>query len=264
MTDVSHINGHAQNFFDSILNQNIGADGGTKVMLDARGNITESRESRGHIFGRAINKTLTEKTQVSVNVLRNALVGEIGAKGLEIFNRFVSAKNISGKKRLTLDNLRNIKAAVNEYKASLVDNANKRLDLTQIKRLGHKNTYYCNTDITSACKEFMSLCNTHMAIRNEIGKVGSLIDGIPKDFTSAVMKGDRAFANLETILNDAKTKLNLCKENLDTLLRNVRNKIGDDFKDATPNDAENLQDALKVIKPKIDTIINGLNAKIQD
>ncbi|WP_406039957.1 inositol phosphate phosphatase SopB [Succinimonas sp.] len=264
MTDVSHINGHAQNFFDNMLDQNIGADGRTKVMLDASGNVTESRESRGHIFGRAINKTLTEKTQVSVNVLRNALVGEIGAKGLEIFNRFVSAKNISGKKRLTLDNLRNIKAAVNEYKASLNENANKRLDLTQIKHLGHKSTYYSNTDIISAGKKFTSLCKPHMAIRNEIGKVGNLIHGIPKDFTSAVMKGDRAFANLETILNDAKTKLNLCKENLDTLLLNVQNKIGDDFKDATPADAKKLQDALNVIKPKIDTIINGLNAKIRD
>ncbi len=264
MTDVSHINGHAQNFFDNMLDQNIGADGGTKVMLDASGNITESRESRGHIFGRAINKTLTEKTQDSLNVLRNALVGEIGAKGLEIFNRFVSAKNISGKKRLTLDNLRNIKAAVNEYKASLNENANKRLDLTQIKRLGHKNTYYCNTDIISAAgNKFMSLCKTHKAIRNEIGKVGSLIHGIPKDFTSAVMKGDRAFANLETILIDAKTKLNLCKGNLDALLVNVKEKTGK-CDDAVPEDAEKLQDAINVIKPKIDTIINGLDAKIRD
>jgi hypothetical protein len=252
-----------------MLDQNIGADGGTKVMLDSNGKVTESRESRGHIFGRAINKTLTEKTQVSVNVLRNALVGEIGAKGLEIFNRFVSAKNISGKKRLTLDNLRNIKTAVNEYKASLNENANKRLDprldLTQIKRLGHKSTYYDNSAIISAeGNKFMSLCKTHMAIRNEIGNVGRLIDGIPKDFTSAVMKGDRAFANLETILIDATTKLELCKENLDTLLFNVGNNKGDDFKDATPDDAKKLQETLDVIKPKIDTIINGLNAKIQD
>ena len=264
MTDVSHINGHAQNFFDNMLNQNIGADGGTKVMLDSNGKVTESRESRGHIFGRAINKTLTEKTQVSVNVLRNALVGEIGAKGLEIFNRFVSAKNISGKKRLTLDNLRNIKAAVNEYKASLNENANKRLDLTQIKRLGHKSTYYSDTAITSFGKDFLSTCLTHKAIRDELSAVGSLIRGIPKDFTSAVMKGDRAFANLETILIDAKTKLNLCKENLDTLLFNVQNKNGDNFKDATTSDAKKLQDALDVIMPKIDTIINGLNAKIRD
>lgn len=264
MTDVSNINGHAQNFFDNILDQNIGADGGTKVMLDASGKVTESRESRGHIFGRAINKTLTEKTQVSVNVLRNALVGEIGAKGLEIFNRFVSAKNISGKKRLTLDNLRNIKAAVNEYKASLNENANKRLDLTQIKRLGHKSTYYDNSAIISAAgNKFMSLCKTHNAIRNEIGKVGRLIDGIPKDFTSAVMKGDRAFANLETILIDAKTKLELCKKNLDALLVNVQKKTGK-CDDAIPEDAEKLQETLDVIKPKIDTIINGLNAKIQD
>ena len=246
-----------------MLDQNIGADGGTKVMLDASGKVTESRESRGHIFGRAINKTLTEKTQVSVNVLRNALVGEIGAKGLEIFNRFVSAKNISGKKRLTLDNLRNIKAAVNEYKASLNENANKRLDLTQIKHLGHKNTYYSNTDIISAGKKFLAPCHTHKAIRDEFTAVGSLIHGIPKDFTSAVMKGDRAFANLETILNDAKTKLNLCKGNLDALLVNVQEKTGK-CDDAVPEDVPKLQDAINVIKTKIDTIINGLDAKIRD
>ena len=67
MTDVSLVNRQVPNFLDNIPDQNANASGKTKVMLDADGRITESNESRGHIFGKAINQTLTEKTQVSVN-----------------------------------------------------------------------------------------------------------------------------------------------------------------------------------------------------
>ncbi|WP_019002630.1 inositol phosphate phosphatase SopB [Succinimonas amylolytica] len=271
MTDVSLVNRQVPNFLDNIPDQNANASGKTKVMLDADGRITESNESRGHIFGKAINQTLTEKTQVSVNILRNALVRDIGAKGLEIFSRFISAKNISGKKRLTLDNLRNIKNAVNEYKHSLaasansIINSNKMLDLSQIKKLGHKNSYYGSdqADILTSLNKFMSPCKTHMLIRGEITAVRNLINGIPKDFTASAIKGDRAFDNLEKILNDTKEKLNLCKNKLDTLLENVTNKVGG-FSDAIPDDATKLNVVIQNIKTRINTIINGLDAKIRD
>ena len=65
MTDVSGVNRHVPNFFDSIPDLNANADGNKKVMLDASGAITESRESRGHLFFKAHNKMLRNSLQIT-------------------------------------------------------------------------------------------------------------------------------------------------------------------------------------------------------
>jgi len=270
MTDVSGVNRHVPNFFDSIPDLNANADGNKKVMLDASGAITESRESRGHLFFKAHNKMLTEKTQVSVNVLRNALTNEIGAKGLEIFNRFVSAKNLSGKKRLTMQNLINIKNAVTSYRNSLANGgsaiikSNKRLDLSQIKSLNHKNTYLTdNAGIERKLSNFGTLSNCHKNVTDEIRATVDLLNGIPKDFSGSTLKDVRAFDSLEKILTDTREKLNLCKEKLDVLNSKVSDRKGK-FSDATVNDSTNLKSITDSLKAKINSIIDGLDRRITD
>ena len=71
MTDVSHINGHAQNFFDNI-DQNIGADGGTKVMLDASGNVLYTRLAKNVPLKRdgitKITGTIFTSSSISIKI----------------------------------------------------------------------------------------------------------------------------------------------------------------------------------------------------
>ncbi len=273
MSGLAVGNQNLSNILNSVHDNDVRFNGSQKVMLSGNGEITESNERKGLFTAKKTINLITEKTQVSVNILRNALTDAIGMKGLEIFNRYVNAKNISGKQRLTMQSLANIKREVNDYRASKAQQnagaaANNKLDLSSIKAMGHRQTHESAESLITEnmARYFMGLSKSHAHIRDEMRATTNLLKNIPMVYSDSAIKGERGFEKLQITLMDAKEKLGSLITRLDTLLDKVKTgaeSTTGEFSDLDANDVKHLSSVNKTLKQHINTILKNIDKNIQ-
>lgn len=88
-----------------------------KVFINASDSKLEVSNTNRSIFKKAQSEALNEKSKNTLSILKAALESSLNAKGLEIYNQFITGKKAQGTQRLTVADFKAIKTAVDRERS---------------------------------------------------------------------------------------------------------------------------------------------------
>ena len=242
-----------------------------KVVISNNGAVAENNESRG-IFSWYQNKhhtgasaVINDLTQKSIAVLRNALTDSIGAKGAQLFNQYISARKISGHQRLTMQDLKNLKTAVNQYVASVNNNSRQFFSRADISGLSGSNGradgcfMRAGNEFHRERSRLLSGMSREGGILSEqLSRAGSLLESIPREFSNEVFGKNYGLSDLKIVITSLIDKCAKAQQDLRTITSNLA---------ARPEcsiEAEVAGNCRDILCPKFAACIDHLNKKLAE